>query len=32
MTANDPRVTIYSGWKATFDAMDSSIRKVLSAK
>lgn len=32
MKANDPRATIYNGWKVTFNSMDKIIRTVLPAK
>lgn len=30
--ANDPRVTIYNGWKTTFNAMENSIQKLSTTK
>lgn len=32
MEGNDPRLTIYNGWKTTFSALDDSIQKALSTK
>ncbi len=32
MAKNDPRATIYNGWKATFNALDRSIQLVQKTK
>lgn len=32
MVKNDPRATIYNGWKATFNALDRSIQLVQKTK